>query len=127
MRIVLILAALPLLSGCLFDNPYGGPNRLWVLERLDGAPFAAHATLQFPARGRIGGEAPCNAWGGDMTTSYPLFDAERVIATRRACPKLTEETRFFAALDAVRQARVEGGTLTLTGDNGHEMVFTATE
>lgn len=127
---LLLLTTLLLLSGCFQDETiagYGGADTVWTLSELDGAPFEARATLRFPKRGRMAGQAPCNSYGGDMTAPYPWFDAERVIATKMACSDLASEAAFFEALDAVTIAEVLGDTLILTGDGGREMVFTSGE
>lgn len=129
MRLAL-LSALLLLPGCFGDETvagYGGADKVWTLAELDGAPYPARATLRFPKRGRIAGDAPCNSYGGDMTAPYPWFDAERVIATKRACPDLSAEAAFFTALEAVSIAEVLGDTLILTGEGGREMVFKSGE
>jgi heat shock protein HslJ len=93
----------------------------WLLQSLDGQPFAARATLEIGADGRLGGEAPCNAWfaRGTPETGF-LFPM--IGATERACDALALEEAFFAALAAMQVAETGEGLLILRGE-GHEMVF----
>ena len=127
-RLALALAGVLAAAGCVADETvaaYGGANRIWTLTELDGAAFAARATLTFPERGQIAGEAPCNRFSGSMTTPYPWFETGPIASTKRACPELAAEQTFFAALGAMTQSEVLGDTLILRNDAGREMVFTA--
>ncbi len=129
MRLLFLIALLGL-DMCATDETvagYGAADRVWHLAELDGAPFAATATLRFPEPGQIAGEAPCNRYSGVMTTPYPWFDAGQVISTRRACPELEAEQAFLSALTAMGEAEVAGETLILRSEDGREMVFTAAE
>ena len=45
--------------------------------------------------------------------------------TRRACPELAEETRFFQTLEDMTLAEVQGPVLILSNEDGTEMVFEA--
>jgi heat shock protein HslJ len=105
-------------------SPYDTPDQVWSLTELDGKPFAATATLTFPEAGKIAGKAPCNRYFGALPGTYPAFKPEKVGATRMACPDLQAETVFFQALAAMTTANVAGNTLTLTGPDGRNMVFT---
>lgn len=120
------LIPLVLAAACRGDETvaaYGAGASLWHLNGIDGAAFAARATLGFPAAGRIAGEAPCNAYSGRMAAPYPWFEATDIAATRRACPDLAAETAFFDALSAMTLAEVAGDTLILSTPEGCEMVF----
>lgn len=105
-------------------SPYEHPNVTWILVSLDGKPFPARATLTFPETGRIAGQAPCNRYFAEMRAEYPWFKAERIGATRMACPDLDHETAYFTALSEMTLAYVEGEDLILASDAGREMVFT---
>ena len=107
-------------------RPTPAGDRVWTLQSLDGRPFAATATMQFPGRGRIAGRAPCNAYGAAMDAPYPWFELDRLAVTRRGCPDLPEERRYFAALGSMSQAEVSGDVLILRSEAGGEMVFRAT-
>ena len=124
----LALPLVLLLAQCSDETvrAYGGADRVWQLTELHDARFTAVATLSFPDPGRIQGQAPCNSYGGKMTAPYPWFEIGPIVATRRACPALAEEQRFFQALKTATQSEVSGDTLILRDDAGREMVFKAT-
>jgi len=128
-RLALVLAAMSLLGYCKDEtvSGHGGQDRTWVLRSLDGAPFAARATLTFPEEGEIAGQAPCNRYSGQQTVPYPWFSAETIISSRRACPDLDAETRYLRALGQMTLAEIAGDTLILSNDAGREMVFRAGE
>lgn len=104
---------------------YGAAGKEWQLTELDGKPFAATATLAFRQEGKLEGDAPCNRYFGEQTAPYPWFSAERIGATRRACPELEREAAYLAALQDMTLAEVAGDTMILSNDAGREMVFTA--
>jgi len=128
MKLALPLIAATLLSTCDSDETlaaYGAADVTWQLESIDGAPFMADATLSFPAEGRIQGRGPCNSFSGRQTKPYPWFGTGPLRTTRRACPELSEEQAFLAALRAMTLAEVQGDTLILSDDAGREMIFSA--
>lgn len=115
------------LSACAGDETTSGiapEGSIWTLSEIDGRPFAALATIGFPAPGKIAGDGPCNRYSGNQAAPYPHFRAERILATKRACPDLDAEQDFFAALARVTLAEVEGDVMTLSAPGGPEMVFT---
>ncbi|QUJ75750.1 META domain-containing protein [Sulfitobacter albidus] len=121
-------ALLLALWGCQGDETvraYGGADRVWVLEAINGAPFAATATLTFPEEGQIAGSAPCNSYSGAMTVPYPWFDAGPIAATKRACPNLASEAAFFEGLDAATLSEIANDTLILSNTDGLNMLFKA--
>jgi heat shock protein HslJ len=66
---------------------HGGRDITGSLIRIDGAPFAARATLRFPREGAITGDAPCNAFSARQSVPYPWFRAEdRAARARRRAP-----------------------------------------
>lgn len=118
------------LPGCFGPDAEAGGDptaRIWVLQSLDGAQFAARATLGFPNRGRIEGSAPCNRYSATMESALPAFTVGPILSTRRACPDLALETAYFKALDAMERAEGTATTLTLIGPDGRDMVFTAAD
>lgn len=125
MRLALILAALSLPGACRDESvrAHGGDAGVWHLQSIDGAPFVARATLSFPAKGRISGEAPCNSYSAQQTAPYPWFTAEKLSTTRLTCPDLAAETTFLRALEAMTLVEVAGPVLILSNDEGREMVF----
>lgn len=106
---------------------YGALGATWQLTELDGAPFAAKATLQFDEGGNITGDAPCNRYFGKQSAPYPWFTVEDIGATRRACPALEQESTYLTALSEMTLSEVSGNTLILSNDAGREMVFRAAE
>ncbi|WP_406648006.1 META domain-containing protein [Aliisedimentitalea scapharcae] len=129
MRFMMILAFL-IPGACQSDETvsgYGGGDRVWTLVEIDGQPFASRATLTFPDRGQIAGQAPCNRYSAIMEAPYPWFDTGPVIATRMACPDLDAEDLFLSTLDAMTESEVSGNTLVLRAEDGREMLFKADE
>lgn len=120
------LIALSLLGYCKDEtvSGYAGTEVTWVLQSIDEAAFAARATLTFPEEGRIAGSAPCNNYFAEQTVPYPWFKAGPIGSTKRACPDLEAETRFFKALGKMTLSEVAGSTLILSNETGGQMVFT---
>ena len=125
-RILLAVALCAGVAGCFADETvagYGARDKAWLLDELDGAPFSAKATLIFPNKGRIAGDAPCNKYSATMEAPYPWFETGPILVTRRACPDLEAEGDFLRALESMSQAEVLGSVLILSNDAGREMVF----
>ena len=123
-----LLASLAALPACRADETsgsYGGGERTWELQQIDGQAFSARATLTFPETGRIAGQAPCNRYFGEMTAAYPEFDASKVAATRMACPELEAEQRFLSTLSEMSLSDVSDEMLILSNEAGRKMVFKA--
>lgn len=117
-----------LLSACLKDETvsgYADRNATYGLETLNGQPFTARATLELPEQGTIRGNGPCNSYSADQSVPYPWIQIGPIAATRRACPDLAAEADFFAALQSMTLAEVQGDTLILSNDAGDELVFRA--
>ncbi len=121
----LILALLPACQQDQTVSGFAAPGQTWVLQELDGAPFAARATLVFPEAGKIAGQAPCNRYSGTQKAPYPWFETGPIVATEMACPDLDKEVRFFQALENMSLVEVSGNTLILSNDKGDQMVFAA--
>jgi heat shock protein HslJ len=122
------IVACALVSACARDETltaYGAAGATWQLVEINGATFDAPATVTFPEPGQIAGRAPCNAFSGRVTVPYPWFATGPLAVTRALCPAIAAETRFFAALDAMRIAEVTGDTLVLSDEMGRSMVFKA--
>ncbi|MEO0403088.1 MAG: META domain-containing protein [Pseudomonadota bacterium] len=130
----MIRAALLVLMGsipaCQADETvarYGAAGLTWSLASLNGAPFAARATLEFAVGGPVSGHAACNRFNTKNTVPYPWFEIGPIAATKMACPDLEAETAYLSALAVMTQSEVRGDTLFLRNDAGDEMVFTASE
>lgn len=123
--VVLLILAFTVFQPDETVRRYGGADREWVAQTLDGAAFSAMATLSFPSRNLISGQGPCNSYHSTNVTPYPWIKLGPIAATRRACPDLALERRFFNALDQATIVRVEGDTLTLSDENSTLLTFTA--
>ena len=127
MRGLPVLCAALALAACQSvaqNDGLGGPDTTWRLVTLDGAAFAATATLTFPDGRRLTGQAPCNSYFGALTATYPAFAAPVIGASKRACPDLQAEQAYFTALSAVTAARRAGETLIHSAASGPRRVFT---
>ena len=128
MRILIVLLMFTL-TGCKYDETISGyvdQRAEWVLVELDGKPFPARATITFPSKGRIAGQAPCNHYSATQSAPRPWFEAGPVISTKMACPDLAAEQRFFKALGEMTLVDVLGNVLVLSNETGRDMVFKAT-
>ena len=126
MRLIFILLAL---AACKTDETISGytdADATWTLVEMDAKPFPARATIAFPTKGNVTGQAPCNSYISTQTAPLPWFKLGPIIATKMACADLNLETRFFEALTAMTLAEVAGNTIILTNDMGREMVFKTT-
>lgn len=112
--------------GCTDEtiSGYVDPKAIYTLVELNGEAVSSDATVTFPTEGRAEGNGPCNAWSASQTAPYPWIELGPIAATRRACPELAFESRFFEALTNVSLAEVSGPLLVLSGDEA-EMVFRA--
>lgn len=120
-----LLLALPLLAACAAPVPYGPleDGSAWMLERFDGAPFPARATLLVDGA-EVRGQGPCNAWSAPLYAgSDGAMALGPVTATEMACADLALEAPLFAALGQVTRIERQGDALTLWAP-GQVLVFT---
>ena len=121
-----ILIAGMFLAACQGDAPGISAETIgrdWALVRMNGADAPAKVTMDLSEAGRAAGQAPCNRWFGGVEGTLPEFRLTGVGATRMACPDMQAESDFFAALDSVREARMEGDRLILAGEGGVQLEF----
>ncbi|MEM9342924.1 MAG: META domain-containing protein [Pseudomonadota bacterium] len=119
---------IPLLLGYCADETISGyaePTVTYRLVEIDGAAFAASATISFPDEGKIAGSGPCNTYSATQSAPYPWFAVGPIAATKRVCPELEAEAAFFTALSEMSLSEVAGPVLILSNDAGREMVFQA--
>lgn len=119
-----------LLTACPKDETisgYADQQATFALQELDGRPFAASATISFPAEGEVRGTGPCNGFSAEQTVPYPWFQLGPIRATRRGCADLAYESDFFAALGEMTLIEALGDTLILRNEVGREMVFRAVQ
>ncbi len=127
MRILFALLIPLVLTACKYDESISGytdTGATWTLVELDGKPFAARATIAFPSKGKVTGQAPCNTYASTQTAPLPWFKLGPIMSTKMACADLAAEQRFFAALGEMTLAETLADTMILTSDDGREMVFT---
>lgn len=123
------LAAGLTLMGCADEtlSGYGADGRVFSLTSMNGAAFAASATIGFTQAHRIEGQGPCNYYFGAQTAPYPWFSLDGVGATEMACSELAIETQFFEALQRMTISEIAGDTLILSNEAGEQMVFAAVQ
>ena len=126
MRILVLFLAL-VTAGCADETVSGYADRsaIYRLEEFEGAQVPWQATITFPERGRVAGQAPCNAYSAELKVPYPWFQLGPIAATRRACIQMTGEAEFFDALSRATLAEVSGQVLILSDDKGPLLVFRA--
>lgn len=94
----------------------------WTATEVGGGPSAegVASRLTLTAGGEAFGSGGCNSFRGTYTVAAGGLEFGPLAATRRACPEpqMQQEMGFFAALEAVRGFRVEGGTLVLLDSAG---------
>lgn len=124
------LALVGLIPACQADETvaaYGASGVTWTLVEINGAPFAARATLVFGQDGQVAGQAPCNRFGFTNNLPYPWFETGPIAATKMACPDLAAENAFLANLGAMTRVVLGDDGMVMANDDGGEMVFTASE
>ncbi|MFZ0099346.1 MAG: META domain-containing protein [Gemmobacter sp.] len=122
-----LLIAGMFLAACQGDGPGISAETIgrdWSLVRMNGADAPANVTMDLSEAGRAAGQAPCNRWFAGIEGNLPAFKLSAVGATRMACPEMEAESTFFAALEAVREARMEGDRLILAGEGDVQLEFT---
>ena len=87
---------------------------LWVLRRIEGEDAPPGVTLAF-AGDEFRGAAPCNRYFGRFAQEGRALEIGAIAATRRACPQLETEQRYFAALADVARVERDGHDLRLLG------------
>jgi heat shock protein HslJ len=94
----------------------------WRAEEIDGVGVVegVRATLIFDAGQKVAGLAACNRYFGTYRQTGDTLEIKPGGMTRMACPSVVmdQETKFLAALGAIRKARREGDTLVLLDDDG---------
>jgi putative lipoprotein len=95
----------------------------WTLRGLSGQAATApgvQSTLNLTAAGAAQGRGGCNSFHATYSLEGGTFRFGPIAATRRACPppQTEQETRYFAALEATRSYRIEGGALVLLDEAG---------
>lgn len=124
MRLLSLAVSLVVTAGsALAQSPEGID---WQLLAMDGVVVdsSVTATLRIETDGSVTGKAPCNDYGGKISSVLPEFTLGPVRATRMACDKLAEERAFFDTLALMQRAAMDGErNLIMTGPDGRSMEF----
>lgn len=131
--ILIAMLALPFASLAESDDDAdddGLTNVEWTLVSIDGQPVVdgSTVTLTLDAAGEASGTGGCNRYSGQYTIDGDAIAFGMLISTLMACVDddiTAQEAAYFAALDAVTGYTLEAGRLTLTDDDGGELVFKA--
>lgn len=122
----LSVVILVFLSACARDESlraYGADDDVFALQTLNGQAFNARASVSFPRAWQIVGAGPCNTFSGPQTAPYPWFAPGPLTVTKRSCPQQDQEAAFLSALGRMTVAIVKEFSLTLSNDDGEQMVF----
>jgi heat shock protein HslJ len=94
----------------------------WIAEEIAGSGVLdqVQSTLTFESAERIAGSTGCNRYFAPLQLTDTTLRFGSGGSTRRACPPavMDQESRFLAALEAVRAYRRDGNALWLLDDSG---------
>ncbi len=99
----------------------------WTLTELEGTSGAegVETTLIFHEDGGLGGNGGCNSYGGSVSfEDADGIDISEVFSTMMACeePKMSQEQRYFRALEAATNFTLDGNVLILSDDADNPLV-----
>ncbi len=102
-------------------------EQTWRAETIGGAPVQRNSdsTLSISPDMRAGGRGGCNSYFAQAELSTDSIRFSAIAATRMAClddATTTQETAFFAALEAARFWRLDTDQLVLLDGSGDELV-----
>ena len=104
--------------------PLGGTT--WQVEEIEGrrAGDPAAPTVMFEGAQRVAGSTGCNRYSGPLDVRGLALRVSATAMTRMACPPavMEQESRFVAALAAVRGYRQDGDALLLVDDSGRTLL-----
>jgi heat shock protein HslJ len=126
MKNILLLAILTL-AACLKDETITGQtesSEKWVLQSINNEPVGVVITLQFPEKGIVSGQAPCNRYHARQTAPLPWFELTPIVATRMACEHLRLEQSYFDALSNMTLIERSANSLLISNPSGQALQFT---
>lgn len=98
----------------------------WLVQDIGGCGVLDNlqSTLRFGSNGAASGRGGCNHFTGSFTVSGGELRFGPLAATMKACiPAVADqEQKYFAALSAVRAARIESGVLILAAADGAHLL-----
>ncbi|NSX53927.1 META domain-containing protein [Parasulfitobacter algicola] len=115
-----------LVAACVRDetiSAYAEKNAIYELIEINNMVVSSLATIQFPSKGKVTGQGPCNRFNAKQSAPYPWINLSLIESTELACPKLTDERQYFESLGKMTLAEVSGDVLILSNDEGDQMVF----
>ena len=105
-------------------------SRKWMLETMNGREASDAGKTAFvvfdPAKGSVGGDTSCNAYGGTLKVSGSKIAITEVISTMRACvedERMGIERGFLDLLKDADNYTIEGERLTLYAGTRQLMTF----
>jgi heat shock protein HslJ len=115
-------AVLALSEACVAQESEDGPLAAhWVATELAGAAVAG-LTLD-AAADKVSGSGGCNTFTGPISIEDDAIEIGPLVATKKMCEGKSElEASYLAALEAARSFSVQGGRLTLKGEDGRVLV-----
>jgi heat shock protein HslJ len=132
LAVALVVAVIVLVVEQAQSGPASLTNHTWTLTQLvvDGHDLPLSdtkpITLSFKSQDHtFSGNSGCNSYGGSysITGSQIHFSAMRSTLIFCSGPGVMErEAAYLLALPRVDSFRVDGNTLTLTGDNGAVLI-----
>jgi len=125
LSLALLLGAAP--ACATVPPPPAFTGEAWVVETIAGEPAAGRrpVTLRFEEGGRMGGQGPCNVYGGNWSITEGRLVVSSVFSTMMACPPpaLPQERAMFQVLETARAHHVTPeGTLVIEGGDGAQLV-----
>ncbi len=93
----------------------------WVVTELNGKPVTG-PTLDYTTD-KVSGTGGCNRFNGPISIEDDAVQIGPLASTKMMCEGKSDiEAQYFAALEAARSFVVEGDTLTLKAEDGHDLV-----
>ncbi len=93
----------------------------WVATELNGKPVSG-LTLDYTTD-KVSGSGGCNHFNGPISIEDDAVQIGPLAATKMLCEGKSDiETQYFLALESARSFVVEGDTLTLKAEDGHDLL-----
>jgi len=106
---------------------YGGADRLWDLQEINGVPFPANTTLSFLDAETIAIQGPCNRITASNTVPYPWVTLTLISSTKMFCPDLQYEKSLTNALIRTTIIEILDDVMILSNTENLNMVFIAAD
>jgi putative lipoprotein len=121
MLFVLTLVLTLSLAACgIFERDAGLEGTAWSLIAINGQPILDESapTLVFDVDG-VGGNGPCNAFGGEYQASNGKLTIGPIVSTLMYCEFLmNQESAYFTALQEAAGFKIANGNLQILNADG---------